>query len=303
MIVPGPQSRAEVGQEVGRAEVSRPFADGVAAQHRLVVPVCCRRRTVSVSRRRACRRRPSAEAAHARPAGRHSDGRDGDPRRETLGARNARIGLSSRSRGRGGRGCAARRCGRAGAVLAVERPAGRLDADEPERLGRERQRLVACTKSVDVRYAAAAVEEVEHHLGAEAGRRHAEPGVADGVARPGPDIAVPQNTQNRLHVSMAPPQMWLKRDALELREGGEEVLAQRGPRLGPALQLRATLPPPVVDGVVAAPQDPVVLGQPVVVELVGGCRTGPGGCASRSTSAARASAARSPCSSRRPGTM
>ena len=26
-----------------------------------------------------------------------------------------------------------------------------------------------------------------------------------------PPIAVPQNTQNRVHVSITPPQMWLKR--------------------------------------------------------------------------------------------
>ena len=63
--------------------------------------------------------------------------------------------------------------------------------------------------------------------------------------------------------------MWLKRTPVELRERGEEVPAELGPRLRPALQLGRHPAPPVVDGVVAAPQDPVVLGEPVVVELVG----------------------------------
>src|SRR6476620_5235932 len=68
----------------------------------------------------------------------------------------------------------------AAAVLAVERPAGRLDPEEAERLGRERQRLVAHEggRGGD---AATAVDEVEHHRGAEPGRGHAEPGVAEGV--------------------------------------------------------------------------------------------------------------------------
>jgi len=54
-------------------------------------------------------------------------------------------------------------------------------------------------------------------------------------------------------------------DALKLRERGEEVTGQPEMRGGPLVVRRADRVAEVVDGVVAAPQDPVVRGQPVVV--------------------------------------
>ena len=60
-----------------------------------------------------------------------------------------------------------------------------------------------------------------------------------------------------------------ERQPVELRERGEEVRRERAERLGPLLVRRPHPPPGVVDGVVPAPEDPVVRGQPGVVELVG----------------------------------
>ena len=56
--------------------------------------------------------------------------------------------------------------------------------------------------------------------------------------------------------------------ALELRERSEEMLRQLGPCFGTTLEFRVDLAAPVVDHVVAAPEDAVVLGESVVVELV-----------------------------------
>ncbi len=56
--------------------------------------------------------------------------------------------------------------------------------------------------------------------------------------------------------------------ALELRERLEEVVRQQVEDLGALLELGAHAVRPVVDGLVAAPQDAVVGGQPVVVEAV-----------------------------------
>ena len=81
---------------------------------------------------------------------------------------------------------------------------------------------------------------------------------------------MPQNAVKRAHVSIAPPHLCVKRDALELRERREEVLGQHRERRGPLVELVAQAVAPVVDRVVAAPEDAVVLGQAVVVELVAG---------------------------------
>ena len=68
---------------------------------------------------------------------------------------------------------------------------------------------------------------------------------------------------------MAPPQRCVKRMPSQLREGGEEVLGE--PREGGVVlvEVGAHRAAVAVDGVVAAPQDAVVGGEPVVVEAVG----------------------------------
>ena len=58
--------------------------------------------------------------------------------------------------------------------------------------------------------------------------------------------------------------------ALQLRERGEEVLGERGERLVVVVVLGADRAAEAIHGVVAAPQDPLVGGQPVVVEPVAG---------------------------------
>ena len=59
-------------------------------------------------------------------------------------------------------------------------------------------------------------------------------------------------------------------EAVELREGPEELGLQLLEGRRAPVELRPDPAPEVVDGVVAAPQDPVVGGQPEVVELVVG---------------------------------
>ncbi len=70
-------------------------------------------------------------------------------------------------------------------------------------------------------------------------------------------------------VSMAPPQTWENLTSSSCGNVWKKCDRQLGPRLRPALQVGRHLRTPVVDGVVAAPQDPVVGREPVVVELVG----------------------------------
>ena len=57
--------------------------------------------------------------------------------------------------------------------------------------------------------------------------------------------------------------------ARELRKRREELLRQQLERRRAQVVGRLDLPAEVVDRVVPAPEDPVVVGQPVVVELVG----------------------------------
>ena len=61
-----------------------------------------------------------------------------------------------------------------------------------------------------------------------------------------------------------------ERQALELREGLEEVLGEPAECVVVDLVLRIESAVAVVDRVVAAPEDPAVIGRPVVVELVAG---------------------------------
>ena len=56
--------------------------------------------------------------------------------------------------------------------------------------------------------------------------------------------------------------------AAQLREGGEEVLREGAERLVVGVIAGGDRAAEAVDGLEAAPEDPVVVGQPVVVELV-----------------------------------
>ena len=69
---------------------------------------------------------------------------------------------------------------------------------------------------------------------------------------------------------MTPPQAWVNRSPSSCGEGLEEVLGQPQERLRVALQPVVGAAAEVVDGVVAAPEDPPVVGDPVVVEEVAG---------------------------------
>ena len=67
---------------------------------------------------------------------------------------------------------------------------------------------------------------------------------------------------------MAPPHWWLNRSPSQLGEGLEELAGQQVERRRPVVELAGDPAAEVVDRVVAAPEDPVVRRQPVVVELV-----------------------------------
>ena len=107
-----------------------------------------------------------------------------------------------------------------------QRPAGELDAGPAQRLRRERQRLARAPS------AAGSARCPRRRAGRASPRRRTgwrrRRGRCSRARRPpGRRSAVPQNAQNRVQVSITPPQRWLNRSALELREGGEEVLGER----------------------------------------------------------------------------
>ena len=81
--------------------------------------------------------------------------------------------------------------------------------------------------------------------------------------------ASPQCAQNCVLVSMAPAQRWAEPDVLELREGDEEVRGQPPEHLE-AIRTSGRRGGSDPNRVTAAPHDPVVRREPVVVELVGG---------------------------------
>ena len=262
-------ARAQVRQQVAGRVLGR--APGVAAQHRLVMTV-----GVDVAHEQEPRG-PVSDRSRVRDDGCVSArgcAVAAIVRRSTLAR--ARVQLSKpRPKRSRVRSHALRLPVR---VLAVQRPAGRLDADEAERLGRERQRLVL--DEVGRRgHAAAAVD-----AGRASPRRRSASTPRRGRcsrarSRPGPAIAVPQNTQNRLHVSIAPPQMWLKRTPSSCGNVVEEVLAQLGPRLRPALELGGR---PCRASSRWRRSRPTGSGCPRSVGSSGtgwGCPTGPGGCA------------------------
>src|SRR5580692_1462463 len=78
---------------------------------------------------------------------------------------------------------------------------------------------------------------------------------------------LPERAEAAARVDRAAPSV-REAEPLELREGGEEVAGKlvEGPRA--LFELETDAIPEVVDGVVAAPENSRVRGEPVVVELV-----------------------------------
>ena len=177
------------------------------------------------------------------------------------------VSVRSRSRVPAGPGCAARGCAAAGVVGPVERPPGQRDGRAADRLGRERDRLACRTICRRVRSVSPSGEQVEHDLGAEPGGADAEPGVPDAVGDPAADRGAPEGAEPRAGVDRTAPRV-REPQALELREGLEEVLGEH--RAGGSSRLSCGPDPAavVVDRVEAAPQDAAVGGRPGVVELV-----------------------------------
>ena len=113
----------------------------------------------------------------------------------------------------------------------------------------------------------ASVEQVERDPAAEAAGADAEAGVAERVGDAAAERRAEEHREAAAGVDRAAPAM-AEAQALELRERREEVLRELGERRLVVVELRADRPAVAVDRVVAAPQDPAVGGQPVVVELV-----------------------------------
>ena len=147
------------------------------------------------------------------------------------------------------------------------RAAGRLDARPGERLGRERQRLGAHQVEPGA-LGVGAVEQVEHHLGTEPGRPDAQAGVAQGVRRATAVRRTEEGAEAGTGVDRAAPAM-AEPQPLELGKGLEELPGEQLEGRRALVVGRPDVATEVVDRVVAAPQDPVVGGHPVVVELVG----------------------------------
>ena len=112
---------------------------------------------------------------------------------------------------------------------------------------------------------------------------------------------MPNTGVNRLVVAIGPPQRYGNDSVAELREHRREVARERGVRRLRGRRTRADPATGVVDRVVAAPQDPVVGGQPEVVELVAGVRHPLAARPADRCALLRASAAQRPGRSRRPG--
>ena len=108
--------------------------------------------------------------------------------------------------------------------------------DEAERLGRERERLRAHELGLRGERALP-VEQVEHHRRAEprATRRRAR--CSRARRRRGRCIALPQNTQKRLQVSITPPHTWVNLTSSSCGNVSKKWLAELGPRLRAVLEL------------------------------------------------------------------
>src|SRR5690606_18661250 len=111
-------------------------------------------------------------------------------------------------------------------------------------------------------------QQVQHHLGAEAGGADTEAGVPGGVGDPARVGGAEERGEAGAGVDGAAPGVG-EAQALQLREAGAEVPGEPRVGLRPVVVLGADPAAVGVDGVVAAPQDPVVGGQAEVVELVG----------------------------------
>ena len=198
--------------------------------------------------------------------------------------------LRSRSRGRAVQGAqpevaAALRGGRRAPATSGS---AAIDAGA-QRLGRERHRLAAHHLPAGSARSPRRDEQVEHDVGAEPGGADAEPGVAGRVGEPPAVRGAEEGAEPAAGVDDAAPRVG-EAQAGQLRErrrrSARRACANVAGRAGRARRvIRAAV---VVDGVVAAPQDPVVGGEPVVVELVAGVADALPAAASRSAASCAA---------------
>ena len=158
----------------------------------------------------------------------------------------------------------------AAAVVAVGRrePVAReLDHGPAQRLGRERDRLgahVAQPRGLGV----AAVEQVERGRGRRTARRRRRGRCSRSRRRAGRRARCRRRPRSGDEVSIAPPQRWVKRVPSSCGNVWKKCWASVA-NVGVVLVVaRADRAAVAVDRVPAAVQDPVVGGQPVVVELV-----------------------------------
>ena len=113
------------------------------------------------------------------------------------------------------------------------------------------------------------VQQVEHGAGAEPGRAHPQPGVPGRVGESPVVGGAGEDAEPAAGVDHPAPRV-RELESGQLRKGLEEVLGQPGERGRVRIARGADAAAVVVDRVEATPQDPVVGGQPVVVELVPG---------------------------------
>ena len=136
------------------------------------------------------------------------------------------------------------------------------------------------------RLGAAAGQQVERHARAEAAGADAEPGVPGGIG----DAAAVRGAEERGEAAARvdrPAPAVREAHALELREGGEEVLREPRERGVALSQVRPDAVAEVVDRVVAAPQDAVVARSGGSSGTGSRSRRCPGGASTRRRAAAR----------------
>ena len=149
----------------------------------------------------------------------------------------------------------------------IQRPAGRLDADAGDGFRGEGQRSAAHHLQPGA-IGLKAVEQIETHIGGEPRRPDPEAGESVDIGDPPPCRQAPVRAEPGVGVDRSRPAVG-EPDIGELREGDEEVRGEPAEGLRAVLMAGIHPAAEVIDGVVSTPQDPVVRGQPVIVELVG----------------------------------
>ena len=152
-------------------------------------------------------------------------------------------------------------------VRPVQGKSGGLNCREGRGFGRERQGHLA--HHFELRALGGEPGElIEHDVGGEARGGNPESGKARGVGNAALVGGREESAEPAARIDDAAPAV-AELQALQLREGREEVARELGEGLGAVVIFATDAATIVIDRVVPAKKNSVVVGEPVVVELVG----------------------------------